>query len=299
MLTGRIAGGALAGAVRWMDDTWLFGSEANVRQAQVALQDWLRQLGLEMNMGKTALLVGAEREHAIEEEQLNEGAVPDQVDPNPQASAGPPTQPRAVSPDRARELEDRLLAAPQHAPRSLTKYVLKSLRVHGEFARISDWLEQAPRLPHVADAVARYVHSARWADFPDWLSTYIAGDWDFIPWSTAQLATAVPSDRAVPALKSTFAEWMIGDDLPKVAVGLARMMAWHPDEARATIRELAGVEPDPAVQRLYLHGLVSMGEERAFVRSCAAQHSESQLTAALFEARGYVPLAVTPDFAAR
>ena len=45
--------------VRWMDDIWLFGSDAGrLRQAQLQIESSLRSLQLHMNTGKTQLLEG-------------------------------------------------------------------------------------------------------------------------------------------------------------------------------------------------------------------------------------------------
>jgi hypothetical protein len=46
---------------RWMDDIWLFGTDAGeLRRAQIDIQNVLRDLGLDLNIGKTELLEGEE-----------------------------------------------------------------------------------------------------------------------------------------------------------------------------------------------------------------------------------------------
>ena len=67
-------------ALRWMDDIWLFGRRHSpLREAQVALQSAMRDLGLEMNFGKPRVLDGDalteavfELEHSAVDAGLND-----------------------------------------------------------------------------------------------------------------------------------------------------------------------------------------------------------------------------------
>jgi len=46
-------------ASRWVDDVWLFAdSSADLRASQLDLQETMRSLGLNMNLGKTEVLDG-------------------------------------------------------------------------------------------------------------------------------------------------------------------------------------------------------------------------------------------------
>ena len=291
-----IDGGALTAVVRWMDDIWLFGSEPRVRAVQLNMQTWLRDLGLEMNLGKTHLLVGEEREDALEEERLNEATVPEE-DMQTLASSGARSK-TALRVSRALELEERILCAPYYAARPLTKYVLKSLRLNGNFERLEDWLEQAWRMPHVADAIARYIIDAQDSTFSEWLADFLKGQNSLLAWSNAQLATAVPVTRLVPALRPIFDEWLVSGNVMLTAVAVSRLLAWVPDETRARIRDLAASEANPSIQRLYLWAMLALGEERAHVRRCAEIHSENQLTAVSLAEMGFQPRRITRDYAA-
>lgn len=71
-------------ALRWMDDLWLFGrSLSSLREAQLAIQTGMRDLGLEMNVGKTEVLTGdamVEAVFQIEHSAIDD-ALADEDDP--------------------------------------------------------------------------------------------------------------------------------------------------------------------------------------------------------------------------
>jgi hypothetical protein len=53
-------------ALRWMDDIWVFARrQSPLREAQIALQAAMRDLGLEMNIGKTRVLYGDDMAEAV------------------------------------------------------------------------------------------------------------------------------------------------------------------------------------------------------------------------------------------
>src|SRR5207253_1630296 len=60
-----------AAVLRWMDDIWVFGGGTEyLRRLQLDLQDELRNLGLEINLGKTMIREGDEALAVVAEQDL-------------------------------------------------------------------------------------------------------------------------------------------------------------------------------------------------------------------------------------
>jgi Reverse transcriptase (RNA-dependent DNA polymerase) len=67
----RYAGWSGGHVARWMDDLWVFGGKyEHLRCLQLDVQDELRNLGLEINLGKTKIREGNEAHEPVEAADL-------------------------------------------------------------------------------------------------------------------------------------------------------------------------------------------------------------------------------------
>jgi hypothetical protein len=181
-------------ACRWMDDLWLFGNDpGKLRRAQLDIESVLRELGLNLNSAKTDVLEGDRL--VTEAQQMAHSAVDTALKEEPRDNAP------------LNDLIDSLITSPEHASRTLVRFVSTRMRDHQEFDRVHDLVEQAHRMPHAADHLARlFRHSGAWHDLDEWYEDYARGEWAMIPWSVAQLGTLFPADEYTERTTDYFAE---------------------------------------------------------------------------------------------
>jgi hypothetical protein len=173
------------------------------------------------------------------------------------------------------------------------------MRAHATFARVSDFAEQANRMPHVADHLARlFRDSGYWHELQGWYVTYTKRWRARLPWSIGQYGTMFPSGAAVESqLVETFADLLgtSGTSLPLLSVAAQRVAAWRPTEARVLLRELAGSESHPLSRRTLALAALHAGEVATVIRGMLQQHEENALVLAMLEDVGFkkkaVPLA--------
>ena len=170
-------------ALRWMDDIWLFGRNPDrLRQAQLDLQGVLRDLGLEMNSGKTDVLEDDELVEALQ--HLERSAV----------DKGLASSPRLEQP--LNELLDELVTDPEHADRTTIAFATTRMRTHKLFARVDEFADRANRMPHGADHLARlFRDSGMYRDLGSWYADYANSRWGKVDWAVAQLGTMFPSSE--------------------------------------------------------------------------------------------------------
>lgn len=273
-------------ACRWMDDIWLFGSDpSRLRQAQIDIESVLRELGLNLNLGKTDVLEG---ERLTEEAQQMEHSAVD---------AGLKADPVDTAP--LDELIDTLLESPEQASRTSVRFISKRMRDHQQFTRVQDLVEQTHRMPHAADHLARlFRHSGAWHDLDEWYEDYAKGEWAMIPWSVAQLGILFPHDEYYERTATFFAETLSTGSapLPFTAMAAQRLAAWDPDTARVAIREAAKGAQHPLVRRTLAFAALVCDEERPFVRGLLDEFEENAITKSMFESRNFKVPKVMDDF---
>jgi reverse transcriptase-like protein len=275
------------GATRWMDDVWVFGAEEpRLREAQVRVEQLLRDLGLNMGTGKTKLLEGdeliaaaRELEHSAAEEGLDEE----------------PIDPRGLD-----DLITRLLAAPETASRSSVRFATKLMREHALWRRVGEFADVAVRMPHCADVLARlFRDSEAWRDLTGWYLDYVNSPWVLFAWSVGQMATMFPADGVVPRSMQTYmAEKIVARSrLPVLAVASHRLASWDSDAAKQSIRAVAGVADHPLERRVLAFASLMAGDERAFVRGLVREFDDNRPAFEMLEDQGYRVPHSTPDFA--
>lgn len=273
-------------ACRWMDDLWLFGNDpARLRHAQVEIEQALRGLGLNLNSGKTDVLEGERL--VAEAQQMEHSAVDDALQ----------SEPRDNEP--LNDLVDLLLASPEHASRTSVRFASTRMREHEEFDRVNEFVEQAHRMPHVADHLARlFRDSGVWHELDEWYEDYAKGEWAMIPWSVAQLGTLFPVDEYYERTAHHFAEVLSSGQapLPLTAVAAQRLASWDSDTARVAIREAAKTAQHPLVRRTLALAALASDEERPFIRGLLDEFEENSITSAMLEDRSFKPPKVLNDF---
>ena len=272
-------------ACRWMDDIWLFGNDAGfLRKTQVEIQRALRELGLEMNFAKTEVLA----EDLIPKvRQLEHSAVDNGLGRSP-ANKRP-----------LMDLIDDLLQSPENASRTSIRFVTTRMYRNAAMERVDDFIENAHRMPHGADHLARlFRRSERWRDLTAWYLDYSRLDWAILEWAVAQFGTMFPTKSRNRELGEYFGNLISRGEgsLPLVSLAVQRLASWDPDTARAVIREARFTTTHPLERRsLALAGLMAK-EEHRFVRQLLNEFEENQITLKMLENTGWKPPKVASDF---
>lgn len=272
---------------RWMDDIWLFSSDAaQCRRAQVELQSEALSLGLYLNAAKTDVLEGDEvAEQALE---IEHSAVDNSIDTNENFAP-------------LEELIDRLLDSPEKASRTSIRFATTRMRDNNHRYRIQEILELAPRMPHVADACSRLFREVfRSSSLQDWYLDYATGDWSTYQWSVAHFGRMFPSSRPPRKALREYFSTVVRDantTLPLLAVAAQRLCAWDEEEGRAACRDAYRRAGSPHARRILALSALGAGESRTTIRRWLRVDKENYPTIQMLEHYNYSPLKVTADFA--
>jgi hypothetical protein len=279
-------------ALRWMDDVWLFGPNPDrLRQAQLDLQEAMRDLGLEMNSGKTDVLEGEELGEALQ--SLERSAVDD-------ALAGSPRSEQPLN-----ELLDEVLANPEHADRTTIAFATTRMRTHKIFDRVDEVAEQSHRMPHGADHLARlFRDSEAYRDLGEWYVSYATSRWGTVEWAVAQLGTMFPSHESPEPAVKTFFTSTVERRPPSLALfslAIQRLAAWDADEARFALKDAATKLDHPLFRRSLALAGIAAGSTRAEIRSLLSEFEENRLTLRMLEDANFRKTSVKPkaDFDGR
>ncbi|MGH9194167.1 MAG: RNA-directed DNA polymerase [Acidimicrobiia bacterium] len=271
--------------VRWMDDIWIFGATAGpLRKTQVDVELALRDLGLDMNIGKTDVVEGDrvwEEANRVEHSAVDGGFESDPPDETP-----------------LNELVDRLLTRPEHADRTSVKFATQRMRKHESFSRVGDFVDNASRMPHASDALARlFRDSSAWRDLQDWYVDYCRTSWACVDWSTAQFGTMFPSsDPGTGVVRDFLAERVDDESLAVAALASQRLASWDSDTARQAIREAAKTANHPLHRRILALAALIAGEKRAFIRGLLREFRQNDLTLRALEAMNFRRPRAKADF---
>ncbi|GAA4459327.1 RNA-directed DNA polymerase [Phytohabitans houttuyneae] len=276
---------------RWMDDIWLFGSDAgDLRSAQIEIQDGLQALGLHINTGKTKLLEGSEiADHAL---NVAHSAVDDGF---LSLIAGKPADTGPLD-----ELVEKLLAEKEEASRTSIKFATKRMREHKHFSKVDGFVDVAPRMPHAADALARLFRDAdRANELASWYLEYRSTPWAKLQWSSAQLGTMFSSSvRPQVEVVDHFAEILSagGLSLPMAALAAQRLASWDASKARAVISE-AVKKSDSALQRRVLAlAALHADHNRTIIKKWLNDFEENSLTLEMLKETNFKKPKLKPDF---
>lgn len=296
-LLGRYADLHGAEVARWMDDVWVFGGgHAHLRCLQLDLQDELRNLGLEINLGKTTIREGDEVRELVELNDLER-------DPPVQhaAASGMPFVSGHDEADLDRQFE-LLLERPELVDRTAIRYVCTRIRDYDRRDLIPDLVDVVPRAPQGADHFSRlFAWSGHWRDLADWYVEQARAPMGLarLPWPIAQLGTMFPSAETVEAVADLFGEVLEGTKNPPVellAVAAHRLTKWKDVDARVLLRGIGGESDSPLCRRTAAIALHNLGDDRVRIASMLSEFEENRATRALLDASGAKPVKENPDF---
>jgi hypothetical protein len=275
-------------ASRWMDDIWLFASNApRVRKAQMSLMQEMRQLGLEMNIGKTDVFEGDAV--ATEAQRIEHSAV--------DAALAEPRDPDSAVP--LNELIDRLLEQPEHADRTSVRFVTTRMRNKKLFGRVDDFVSSADRMPHCADLLARlFRDSGAWRSLDEWYVNYASSQWA-AEWSIAQFGTMFSSKGSgFESVRNYLASRLTTSTAPLEIVSLAaqRLAAWDRTLALDSIREAAPKHNSPHARRALALASGNAREARFRVRQLLSEFEENQVTLSFLEDSNFKSVKPRADF---
>ena len=273
-------------ACRWMDDIWLFNNDGGVlRKAQVDIQGILREIGLDMNFAKTEVLEKEKlilKAHELEHSAVDNGFM------------GPPINEKPLM-----DLIDKLLEKPETASRTSIRFVATRMYRHRALDRVDDLIDQAHRMPHGADHLARlFNRSQRWRGLADWYLRYSRSPWASIEWALAQFGTMFPSNKNNRDLADFFGNSLSRgkSSLPLTSLAAQRLASWDADTARAVIREARFRSNHPLERRsLALAGLMA-NEEHRLIRQLLNEFEENRVTLDMLESSGWKPPRLVSDF---
>lgn len=258
---------------RWMDDIWVFGSDASIlRKAQVELQHCLEDLQLNMNFAKTRVLA---EDHLVKAVKQMEHSDVDKHLKMDFPDDGP-----------LMELVDKIIECPEQASRTSIRFAANRMRTHKAFDRVPDLVDEAHRMPHGADHLARLFHDSNiWRDLSDWYINYTSSNWATFEWAIAQLGTMFPSNEPNAKLKQYFGELLSQGTplLPLASLAAQRLASWNTDVARAVIREAQRNANTPLQRRSLALAALMASEERQIVRNMLGEFEENQVTLKMLE----------------
>jgi len=278
---------------RWMDDIWLFGHDAGrLRAAQLELQEVLRSAGLEMNLGKTALLEGEDLDREVREVQHS--AIDRAL------SVEPPDSAPLVA------LVEEILDHPATSDRTTIRFATVRLRNERIYEPVPGFVEKAREMPHGSDSLARLFRDSKyWRELPEWYVKYAESPWGAVRWSIAQLGTAFPSKLTARSsvagmglVQEYFFKLLESDQpLPLLALAAQRLAAWDAAEARPVFRAAATRSDDPQARRVLALAATTARDDRSNIRDMLSEFEENRVTLKMLEDRSF-RVTVKDDFAA-
>lgn len=283
---------------RWMDDISAEGDEEPLFALLMTLQERVRQVGLELNTSKTHLSPAPETAANLHLEDLREIEVP-------LRAVGEDYDNIYFEPDLniLHALESALLDNPIHASRTVARAVLISLTKAEDFSRFREWRKRASYLPHVADALSRYLRAAAeadqdlWVEMGDWFSSYQGSAWGRSDWVSSQFALAFPAEHLPPPVETVLHRWLeASTSLQQVAVAAQRLCSVNPVVGRSLIRGRMDRTGDPLLLRVFALGLLMAGDTRSAVEATLRRDPRNALLVRRLETRGWQPPPVAKDF---
>lgn len=294
---GRYASHHGAHVARWMDDIWVFGgSHEHLRRLQLDLQDELRNIGLEINLGKTLIREGDEARETVEDVDLEREPPAQNL-----AASGSPYEAQRDEDDLDRQFE-RFLRRPERADRTTIRYICARIREFERQDLIPKLIDAAPLAPQGADHFSRLLgRSGSWRDLGQWYVEQAKAEvgLERLPWPIAQLGTMFPSDTALEPVVSFFADALEHTKNPSIeflAVAAHRLSKWAPADARVLLRSIGDKCDSPLGTRTAAMALHNLGEDRTRVSKMLSEFEENVVTRELLKQYGTARVPENKDF---
>jgi hypothetical protein len=275
-------------ASRWVDDVWLFAdSSADLRASQLDLQETMRSLGLNMNLGKTEVLDGEDM--MTKARQLEHSAV--------EVALLEDDEPNYEPLDA---LLDRVISQPEVASHTSVRFATVRMRRHCRFDRVEELVDVAERMPHASDSLARlFRESGKHVDLGDWFVDYLHSKWSKTQLAPARFGTMFPSGELPSrSVIEALAERVMagGVSLSLLSLAAQRLAAWEKDDARALFRELAKTADHPQARRVLALAALNAGETRDWVSRLLGEFQENAITLNFLRGRNFNAVPPVADF---
>jgi hypothetical protein len=291
----RYASAVGAAVIRWMDDLWAFGGTHDLlRRLQLDVQDELRNIGLEINLGKTSIAEGDEVAALV-------GSIDLERDPPVRnvAVSGMPYVPVRDEEDLERQV-DLFRSNPEGTDRGVIRYICVRIRDYDRMDLAEQLIEIAARAPQGADHLSRlFGKTGIWRGLAEWYVTLARSPVGItrVPWQIAQLGTMFPSHSIVESVADLFAEALeTGASVELMGVAAHRLSKWREADARVLLRAIGSGSDSPLCRRtaaLALHGL---GESHTRLSRMLGEFEENVVTDALIERYGKRRIPENADF---
>lgn len=283
--------------LRWMDDIWVFGGDfEELRDCQLDMQNELRSIGLEINLGKTRYFEGDEVLRNIARQELGRADAPVVF-----AASGIQFE-YEVDFEELGHLVAEMGDNPDRTDRTVYSYVCNRLGRNRICAWMDELTEIARRAPHAADHFSRlFARNGHWRELDVWWTDFASSDIgrNHLPWTVAQLGTMFPSvdgNDIVADFLCTQLERSATMPLEMAALAAHRLPFGRPDDAPALLREFSSQTPSPMCRRLGAIALYNSGEDMQRIRSILGEFEENRATLSMLEARRGKSIVAAYDF---
>lgn len=296
-LLRRYADGHGAAVLRWMDDLWVFGgSVEQLRRLQLDVQDELRSIRLEINLGKTTIREGDDVTRLVADHDLER-------EPPVHNVAGSGAQ--YVSHHDPADLDrvfEQFIDRPELADRTTIRYMCARIRAFERRDLLPAVIDAVASAPQGADHFSRLLRwSGAWRDLDGWYVEMARSPTgvDRLPWPIAQLGTMFPgSDGSVP-VADLFAGCLENHQMMSVdltALTAHRLAKWSPDDARLLLRRVAADSERPMCRRIAAIALHNLGGDAAKVAQALSEFEDNRGTLAFLQATGSRKVSENADF---
>ena len=262
---------------RWLDDISVFAAtEAEARRHQLRLNDVVREMGLELNSAKTAVLGEADAEREILELELRTIAYALKLRDDP-------------TPLHARL--EQIEASPSAQPRTVLNFVCSRIIEHELIDEAERILAIVDRAPHAADHAARMaqmleLHHGR----SGWFTTYYKSEFARVRWAPGRLLLMFPlSERPEPALIDLAASALsdAGAGPVMLAAAATRLVGWLQRDAIDLLRAAIEKSETALNVRVLAMAALSAGESHARVARQIRRFDDLAATSKYLEATDY------------
>ncbi len=275
------------GALRWMDDIWVFSNENGVLQdCSRELNSLLEQLGLEFNSDKTLQFDSQKIPSFL--------SLPSMSDEN---TPRPPLQ-KTLFPDSIERKIDNLLLHSEESPRTKFSYVTSSMvksRMFGSIAQLESRLDE---LPHLSDLIARLLRlSGRWSAHEEWYLAYLNRRLSPTDWSIEGWSGMFPlHPQQIPQkLIATFAE-KLGSSLQTVVVPRVchLLSSWRPEIGNSVFTGPLSLTMPFEFRGVAFAGLACEVDHKQ-INDWLGAFPQTTYLIEFLKSRGFLPFSFPPD----
>ncbi|MDR0177022.1 RNA-directed DNA polymerase [Actinomyces oris] len=294
----RLSTGQIISARRWMDDISFEGNYEELHDLLTIIQNEARRFGLEINTSKTNIVTSDQLVQEMEEEEHK------LIEVEPVMIDEGYDEPSVLFYDYSPlvDLEEEILQTPSSYSRPTIGRVLKSLKHHGIYKRLDEWADQAPRMPHAADRIGRFLlagrnHQSIPIDLSAWATRSISSPLVSLPWVRAQYAISVPSTEVQDDLREILWSWLSqGTSIHCLAVAADRLSRLDPKAFKVRAHSIIDENPGPQRDRILAFSLLAAGAPRSQVARLLRRNPANNITLRYLEWCNWRTPKTAPDY---